>query len=251
MNPRKLAKDERRVSRHREDLQHPSAGDSLVRQLMARVRSDGYGIGDRLPPMRRLAEMLDVAPHVARDALMQAQSRGLVRIQPRSGVYLQSFNFSSLSEALSDTIDTALAQKDPNLYHLIEARCELEMDTVALAAARRRPEDSLLLKSALQELRDAGDDVQVRTLADEKFHLTIAEVAGNSVMTVMLRALLILLRPYRVAIAPLERSQTWESHLSLFRYITESDPDAARVEMRDHVMLLQRTFLDIAPEASK
>jgi GntR family transcriptional repressor for pyruvate dehydrogenase complex len=210
---------------------------SVAERLIEYIRRENLKMGDRLPAIRRLAETLQVGPNAVRDALVQVQTRGLVRIEPRSGVFVQSLDFSSFVGVFADTLEAGLAQKDPNLVHLIEARRLIEVETIGIAALRRRPEELLQLREAIEELRKSGSNRQARAEADERFHLAIADIAGNSVMTVILRSLLILLRPHRMSqlLTPQQRQGTLDDHEQLYRSISERKVKQAQEQIRRHV----------------
>ncbi|RYZ84792.1 MAG: FadR family transcriptional regulator, partial [Proteobacteria bacterium] len=184
---------------------------SIVHQLLQYMREQNYRVDDRLPSIRQLAEMMNVSPNVVRDGLLEAQTKGMVRIVPRSGAYVQSLDYSSLVDALDQTLETALAQQDPNLFHLIEARSIIEVQTVGLATVRRRPEDLAILREAIDAFHLHQVNRELRIAADERFHLHIATIAGNIVLVTMLQALLALLRPYRL-MASLSQPDLAKSH---------------------------------------
>lgn len=54
----------------------------LLPALWQIVQDRGLQIGDQLPSIRELAELLDVRPTVVRDAFLEAQGKGFLRILP-------------------------------------------------------------------------------------------------------------------------------------------------------------------------
>src|SRR5262245_48961241 len=112
---------------------------NLVGDLMDYVRREGYGPGDRLPPIRKLSEKLGLGRNAIRDGLLEAQTLGLVRIEPRLGVFVQDIDPVNPHDGLGPTLTKALGQEH-NLFHLVEARLLIEMELVAQAARNRRPE---------------------------------------------------------------------------------------------------------------
>jgi GntR family transcriptional repressor for pyruvate dehydrogenase complex len=220
---------------------------SAIRQIIEHIRVRGFQVGDRLPSLRELSQELNINRNAVRDAMIEAQTKGLVKVQPRSGVYLQSLDLGSFVDALSDTLETGLQQSDPNLMSLLEARCVIEMATVETAIARQRREDLHALREAIEELKHNLADRERRTAADEKFHLIIAEMAGNSVLTIMLRAVLALLRPFRdqQMLTLEDQKETVRQHERLYRYIVDGKIAAAKEEVRDQIMAYQETLLQL------
>lgn len=228
-----------------------------VRRLLEMVRARGLKEGDQLPNIRQLSATLQVKPTVVRDALLQAQVMGLVRVLPRSGAYIQSLNYAPLVDALSGTIEPALMQADHNLFHLLDARRVLEIELVGRAAERRRLEELLPLRQALEamtripETQQRGDYVE----ADIRFHTEIARLAGNAVLLTFQQALLALLRPHLAQLpwSPQRRSRTDRSHAAIYTAMVDGDADAARSAMREHLNMAYESLLrevqSLPPEA--
>jgi len=227
----------------------------VTRALIRFIRSDRLQVGERLPPIRALAERFAVNPSVVRDALMQVQTMGLVRIVPRSGAFVQSLDYSPLVEALTETLDHAVVQADPNLFHLLDARQLIEDECVSTAARRRRLEDLLPVREALEETlttAEALDEhatMEARLIhyhADLGFHLAIANLAGNPVLTTMLRSILGLLEPHLVRLpgGNQRKEATRRAHLEVYESLLSGEVDLARQRMRDHVGMARQVLLD-------
>ena len=226
----------------------------LVRALIRSIQSDRLAAGDRLPPIRTLAERFEVTGSAVRDALIQLQTMGMIRILPRSGAFVQSVNFASLVGALSDTMDNALMEADASLFHLLDARQLIEVECATAAARRRRLEDLLPIREALAatlaaaEPLDENSSIEARTAhydADMRFHLAIAELAGNPVLTTMLRSLLGLLKPHLVQIpwSPRRKELTVNAHLELFEALHSGDVEKVGVRMKEHTGMARDSLL--------
>jgi DNA-binding FadR family transcriptional regulator len=219
----------------------------IVRDLIRQVQSDGLTIGERLPSIRQLAEKFQVSASVIRDALMQVQAMGLVKIQPRSGAYVQSVNYAPLVNVLAETLEGAVMQVDENLFHLIEARLVLEVECVGQAAQRRRLEDLLPLRGLLDKMDDTSNSKSRADFMefDIMFHLRIAQLAGNPVLLTMLRTLLGSLRPHLVQLpwGAKHRSTTCHSHAAIYEALVAGDVDQARASMRAHLKLALDSLL--------
>jgi DNA-binding FadR family transcriptional regulator len=136
------------------DLDESNKSGSVVPRLLELIHRQELGVGDKLPNIRQLALMLEVKPTAVRDALLQAQTMGLLRILPRSGAYIQSLTYEPLVEAFSRTIKPALIQADPNLFHVLDARRLLEIELVGRAASQRSLEDLLPIRQALEAMAE-------------------------------------------------------------------------------------------------
>lgn len=219
---------------------------NVVGSIIEYIQKNNLRIGDRLPSIRKLSESTGVGRNAIRDGLMQAKAMGLLKILPRSGAFVQSLDLSSLANAFVDTIETAILQKDASVIELMEARIFLECDLAALAASRRRLEDMYRLRQTLDLLLQNWNDRAAYIEQDESFHLTIANIAGNSVMYTVLKSLLTLLRPTRIA--SLSTPETMElaasTHNEVFKTILDGDPERARKAMWEHLFPRHQNVLD-------
>jgi GntR family transcriptional regulator, transcriptional repressor for pyruvate dehydrogenase complex len=214
-----------------------------VRRLMEYVASRKLAAGHRLPSIKELSGELELAPHVIRDALLQAQTMGLIQVRPRSGSYVQSVNFEPLVQVFSESLPTALMAKDRNLFDLLEARRLIEVELAAMAAARRRLADLVPLRKALAAMYAAPADYESYMTQNEEFHLGIARIAGNEVLLAVLQCLLVLMRPALHEHQP----YTWKNersdkrrrdageHEAIFKALLAADMDGARKAMAAHL----------------
>ena len=123
---------------HTAPPQRTHTQQDLVRALIRYIQTEGLATGDRLPPIRALAEQFEVTSSAIRDAQIQLQTMGMIKILPRSGAFVQSVSLEPLVGAMTDTLDNALMQADPSLFHLLDARQLIEVECAVTAARRRR-----------------------------------------------------------------------------------------------------------------
>lgn len=211
----------------------------VVGDLMEFVRQKGFQRGDRMPSIRELAVALGHGSNVVRDGALHAQSMGLVKIEPRLGIFVQNPEAVRLSDDLSRSLHGALARKDQNVFHLLEARIFVEVELVGKVARSKRHEELLPLREALEKVLACRGERLDLIEADDAFHLGIAKIAGNPVMLIFLRALLGLLRPTKaiVLLSDKNRRRVDGEHVEIFRSILEGDAPRAQATMRKHLEL--------------
>lgn len=227
---------------------------AVSRELIRAIQTDGLVVGDRLPSIRELARRFNASASVVRDALMQVQTMGLVKILPRSGAFVQSADYTPLVGVLTETFEMFLGQMDHNLFHLLETRELIEVECAARAARRRRLEDLLPIRESLERMEESVDrmytpESEVARMdfinADIEFHVGIAQIAGNPILVTMLRALLGLIRPHLAQIPwTMERKEvTSIAHLKLYDALLDGDPDRAAAAMREHLQIAYEGLL--------
>ena len=213
--------------------------------------------GDRLPSIRDLAAQFDVKAGAVREALLDAQRKGIVKVLPRSGTFVAQAADDLSNDSPSDSapgmrlgtrLQELLSARDQNLFHLLDVRETLEREAIALAAGNRKLQDLFPLRQILEEMASippAERDGRYTQL-DLEFHLEIARLSGNNVLVAMLRTLLEGLTPYLLQISwSAERhAQTDASHARLYSVLVDGDVQVAKDEIRTHLQVAYNTLLE-------
>jgi len=138
-----------------------------------------YAIGERLPPEREIAEMLNVTRTVVREALIMLEIEGLIEVRRGAGIFV-----ISSPTAPAQTPSATTQCNDAGQFELLQARQLLESNIAEFAALQATREDIVKMRKALlleeQELAsDAPDETES---GDMQFHLAIAEATHNSML---------------------------------------------------------------------
>ena len=148
-----------------------SAADAIAAQLARRILDGSLATGDRLPPERSLAESFSASRGTVREALRSLSARGLVTRRVCSGtfvIYEPDAGETDVSEITSP-------------LELVDVRTAIEPQMVRLAVRNATARDMAALERALEEM-DGLDDAEGFSLADEMFHLRLAEATHNPLM---------------------------------------------------------------------
>jgi GntR family transcriptional repressor for pyruvate dehydrogenase complex len=228
-----------------ETLPEESSTTDVVRAILDYIKSQRLAVGERLPTIRILAASLGVRATVVRDALLRAETMGLVRVVPRSGAFIQSLNYGTLVDALASTLPSALVQRDHNLFYLLDARRLVEIELAARAATDRRLEELLPVRQALEGMHRAKDDRVEYVEYDIRFHLEIARLGRNTVLLTIEQALLEMLRPHLVQLpwSAERRDRANRSHAAIYEALAAGDAEKARAEMRTHLGMAYDSLL--------
>ncbi len=232
--------------------QTTSKSPNLVRRLHDLIQQRQLQPGEKLPPIRELATLFDVKAGAVRDALLGAQGKGLLKLLPRTGAFVQAIeNLPSLPSASVRTatrLREQLARQDQNLLHVLDAREMLELETISRATQRRELHDLFPLRRILEEMNAIPVDSREANFVrlDIQFHLEIARQCGNTVLTSMLCALMEELEPYllQVTWSTERRRRTDHSHAVLYSALVDGDDAAARNAMRCHCRQAYNSLLN-------
>ncbi len=148
----------------------------IAAQLIELIEIQKLNPGDKLPPERQLADLLEVSRPSLREALHILQAQGLVQIKHGQGTFVQE-------PVVAQELRASVMAKTHGLNELFDAREVLEVPASRWAAEKATKEDIRLLRATLNQIDtvtgiEPVDFDQLQAL-DAKFHLTIVGIAGN------------------------------------------------------------------------
>ena len=204
--------------------------EDLAQRLSAYVRESAMAIGDRFPPERELARLLEVSRTSVRQALVVLEAQGFLEIRHGEGVYLR--RASGFGESLQK-----LLERRRRLPEVLEAREAVEVKLAELAAARRTGLDLRAMRNALRtmesEIRSGGRGFE----GDASFHHAIALAARNGVLVRLMDEMSEAVKETRVESLsePGRPPRSLAAHRRVLAAIEAEDPQQAARAMRAHV----------------
>lgn len=166
----------------------PMKTHQLVLSWIENELSEGrLAVGGRLPAERSLAEQLQVSRTSVREAIRILEAMGVVRAGVGSGPEAGTVVISDPTAALGSALRLHVATQHLPVADIVETRVLLE----SWAVSHARPDSPELAgASRLLEKMDA-DAVEVDEFLalDVRFHLALADAAGNAVVSAMMGSL--------------------------------------------------------------
>lgn len=154
--------------------QRGNLAEIVVAELSARIESGLYGPGDKLPSSAQLCDEFGVSRTVIREAVASLRVAGRVTARQGAGVFVSEKDTKTLNFEINRIDDIRSAMQ------ILELRLGVELQSVALAAARRTPEALAEIARAYDYLENLNtDDAEVEARADFDFHLAIAKATRN------------------------------------------------------------------------
>jgi GntR family transcriptional repressor for pyruvate dehydrogenase complex len=204
--------------------------------LVAYILEEGLKEGDLLPATADLAERYGVSRTVVREAIADLAGRGiLIRSQGKESVVANPGQ-----PQLHGLFQFRVLQDGVSAEEVLETRRALESMTARLAAQRRRSEDLSALKSALDDMSAARDDMEFHD-ADVRFHHLLAVASGNRLIVLIFEGFASLVRELRIRATVGRRSRgegfepIFRAHRAIFEAVTSRDPNAAEAAMLKHL----------------
>lgn len=212
----------------------------IADQLASLIDSGEYGVGDRLPPERVLAEQLKVSRSSVREALIALEVEGAIEIRGGTGVFVVDRKARRPDQPSETT---------PGPFELLEVRQMIEPEAASLAARHANAEDLAAMDEALEAMRSGEAYAELTGLdADRQFHTAIAQATGNGALAMVIQSLWDLRQgPLYVRLEQhFHTSRTWEraieEHIAILDAIRAHDPRAARAAMLRHVKNAKTRF---------
>ncbi|MBS1679748.1 MAG: FadR family transcriptional regulator [Actinobacteria bacterium] len=205
----------------------------ITRKLIDYLLSGAIAPGEKIPGERHLAEALGIGRSSVREAIKSLSLLGLLDVRQGDGTYLSR----SGSDLLPKVIEWGLFLNVPSIVDLLEARAEIEVAAAGFAAARADAEAKRNLGARLDEMRDAGSDVDAYVEADIGFHLEIARASGNEVFANLVGSMRSLLRVWVTQVLRQAGSTdtSFALHEPIVTAIVARNADQARAAMRLHM----------------
>lgn len=212
----------------------------IADQIREIIEERPLTIGSRLPAERDLAQQLGISRPSLREALIALEIEGIIEIRSGSGIYVLT--------------PIGLGQPNPSLgespVELMQARAVIECGLIIQCAARVTAQALLELEQILESMTQNVEANQKPLEHDRQFHIGIASIAGNTILTNLVAKL------FDERHSPIsERMQgrtesraTWrmavEEHRAIVNALKSKDPFAAQAAMHAHLTASERRWVE-------
>lgn len=171
-------------------LSAPSLHELFVDQLEGLIISGKLQIGEKLPPERQLAEMMQVSRSVVNSGINELEKKGFLIVKPRSGTYVADYRRKG-------TIDTLMAImkynggriRNEEIRSIFEIRIALDSLAAKLCIDRITDEEIQLLYEKVEDIRNATTRSDAIRAAFE-FQHEFALVSGNTLIPLVFQSFL-------------------------------------------------------------
>nr|WP_255509628.1 FCD domain-containing protein [Oceaniovalibus sp. ACAM 378] len=217
--------------------------EDLVDVLAEDIRQGIYPVGDPLPSERCLMDEFGVSRLTVREAMAALESHGLIETRPGTRARVcgprADFLLSMLSQAA-----VFYLQQPGGLHTFGEVRELVETGVVRLAAERATATQIEELAARLQANRDAIGDTKIFGQTDIEFHLAVAQIVDNPIISSFFRAVEQWLQEVRDISLRNEGQMdiAYAAHARIFEAIKAGSPDLAAQEMRVHLHQLATIY---------
>lgn len=218
---------------------------NIVEQIVYLIREGSLKCGDKLPPERTLAEMLDVSRASLREALSVMEIMGIVDIRPGEGSFVSDFNVQPF---LSLVLPLLLKEGSSAEDDIIEFRMLIELAGIKLVVknADNNADNIEMLREILAEMEENIDDAEAGARLDVKFHHTLFSMSNNIALIKVLECIgFILERTVKFNRSIILQKHDMAKdilncHMNIYDAIIKRDPELASQAIEKHFQLVHQ-----------
>jgi GntR family transcriptional regulator, transcriptional repressor for pyruvate dehydrogenase complex len=224
----------------------------IADQLLRRVGERQLQPGDALPTERELTQGFRAGRSSVREALRMLESKGVIENRG-SGTFV----VAGYANPLNSSMQLLLSLDQATMLDVYELRRILECEAAGLAAERHGDAHLALMDAAIDDMaaalasEDDGRGAQYID-ADLRFHLAIAEATRNGVILHAMDAVRGVIRRALMSIFLVSGSaeRSFDQHRAIRSAIALRDAEAARAEMRAHLVRVESDIHNALTAAS-
>ena len=210
--------------------------DAVSDAIAAALLDGRIAPGEALPAEGEIAREFGVSKPIAREALRQLTSAGLISTQQGKVARAKEINGEPLERIYGYAVRSSLER----LREANEMRRVVETGIARLAAERRETSGLAVMQRALDEMRRALKEPEGFTEADILFHLGMALATGNTMIRVQMEGMRAVQREVselfsrRSNRTDADWNATIERHRQIYEAILDGDADRAQERIEIH-----------------
>ena len=209
-------------------ISSPSLRELFVEQLQHMILSGKLKIGEKLPPERRLAEMMQVSRAVVNGGITDLEKMGFLVVKPRSGTYVADYRRrGTINTLLSIMKYNGGRIRNEEIRSIFEVRIALDTLAAKLCIGRITDEEVELLLGKVNGIREA-DNVSGAIQAAFEFQHEFALMSGNTLIPLIFQSFKAPVFTMWERFCDLYGVQAlYESNYTMWSYIRDRDTDGA------------------------
>lgn len=169
-------------------ISSPSLRELFVDQLEHMILSGKLKIGEKLPPERQLAEMMQVSRAVVNSGITELEKKGFLIVKPRSGTYVADYRRKGTMETLLSIMKyNGGRMRNEEIRSIFEIRIALDSLAAKLCIDRITNEEIQLLLEKVEDIRTATNNHDAIVAAFE-FQHEFALVSGNTLIPLVFQS---------------------------------------------------------------
>jgi DNA-binding FadR family transcriptional regulator len=228
----------------------PIVTESVSKQIAEKIRDsivDGrLQADDRLPTEAELARQFEVSRPTVREALKRLAAQNLIRSRrgPTGGTFVNRPSQEEIGAHLTTATTLMVTLGEFDLNDIAEARLELELLCVRLAAERRDDGHLERMAAEIERQKDPAISDETFCASDVGFHRALVDASRNPVLQFAMYAVIEALQPLEnmIIFRFRERHRIVEQHQRILDALRAQDADAAAAAVAAQMTYLRAQF---------
>jgi DNA-binding FadR family transcriptional regulator len=219
----------------------------IARQLRAMIVDGTLTVNQKLPTEQELASQFTVSRPTIREALKRLAAQNLIRSLrgPTGGTFVNAPSVEEEMDHLASVSTMLVSVGDISIGEISEARQQLEMLCVRLAAEQRTETQLAALAGeiAIQEKLDLTD--MDFCASDVRFHRTLVDATHNALLRFLMAAVVEGLQPISnlIVFRYRERKEIIRHHTLILQHLTRRDGEAGALVIAEQMAYLRGHYL--------
>lgn len=216
--------------------------EQIASLIQKKIIMDDIMVGSKLPSERQLAEDLNVSRAVIREALRILDSSGHVQIKkgPKGGIFVSNVYHKPISASLKTLAENGKITVDD----IWDVRLKFEPYVIMKAAQKASQEDLDKLNKLFNDAFQHFDDPVYLKNKNFEFHVIIADISGNPILAIFIKALLEMLAEVAFNFLDLTFEQNLlQIHKELADAIFKRNPQEAKKIFHKDITFLKKNLV--------
>lgn len=213
----------------------PVLAERIAERILTLIRQRQLKAGDKLPPERELAALMQVSRPSLREALRALALLKVVESRHGSGTYVTGVS----PDKITDNLDLVLEIDESTFLDVFEARSLVETQIIKIVVERISSEELDALEAYHKECIANRDNHVVFLSMDTEWHRMLVSFSGNPILmrfTDMIASLQDA-RQRRKELHPADHiDATIQEHIEILEAIKARDSERASRAMQEHLL---------------
>ena len=217
--------------------------EDVAAQIRERIEDGTFGVGDKLPAERALAEQLGVSRNTVREALRSLEYAGLLNQRPGSAG--GAFVTDGSIDVIRSAFDNLMRLGTVTAADLMEARLAIGRQVALLACERYTEEDWAAIVENVEATRQAAlaGDLRKRVRHSLAFHDLLARAARSPVLRILSGVLTDITMHFIRIRGEMPNEFVIASRLRMLEHLSARNGTLAADEMHAYLQTALRTYL--------
>ncbi len=218
---------------------HHNISQEVVVRLREMIHHGEIKSGDKLPPERDLARLLNVSRPTLRAGIRSLVAIGVLQSKQGAGTFVVDNDGPPSLDG--DQLKLLASLRGFTSTEMFEARLALEMAVAGLAAERATSDQLASLAEELAGIFGSIDDPEQFLVHDMNFHQLVAAASSNRILTSLMNMIATILFDVRSKTVKRARDlkESAEMHRVIYRAIRDRNPEEAKKAMKEHLLNAQ------------